>query len=102
MVQKIEKSSWWSPYMLAGVGLLKAGDAGSVSIPLGVGVKFNLYRQLSCGVEWTTRKLFTDKVDQLSDPWGTGETNFIFNKDWFFVAGITLTYRFPMNPECFF
>jgi len=102
MVRKVENSSWWSPYMLIGAGFLKAGETGSVSIPAGVGIKFNLYRQWSCGVEWSTRKLFTDKADQLNDPWRTGETNFIFNKDWFFVGGITLTYRFPMNPECHF
>lgn len=102
MVAKVKESSCWSPYILAGVGFFGAGGEGSISIPLGVGIKFNLYRQFSCGIEWTTRKLFTDKADKLNDPWGTGETNFIFNKDWFCVAGLTLTYRFPMNPECHF
>lgn len=101
LVRKTEKSSWWSPYTLAGVGIFTMGDVGCLSVPLGVGMKFNLFRQWSCGVEWSTRKLFSDKVDGLADPWGTGETNFIFNKDWFFVAGFTLTYRFPMNPECY-
>lgn len=102
MVQKIKESSWWSPYIFAGVGFLGADDEGSVSIPFGVGMKFNLYRQFSWGIEWGARKLFTDKIDKLYDPWGTGETNFVYNKDWFFVVGVTLTYRFPMNPECFF
>lgn len=102
MVQKVKKSSWWSPYVFAGVGFLAAGEEGSVSIPLGLGIKFNLYRQFSCGIEWSTRKLFTDQMDNLEDPWGTGETNFVFNKDWFFVTGVTLTYRFPMNPVCHF
>lgn len=102
MVRKIKESSWWSPYIFAGVGYFGAGSENSVSIPFGVGMKFNLYRQLSCGIEWGARKLFTDKIDRLYDPWGTGETNFIYNKDWFFVAGITLTWRFPVNPECFF
>lgn len=102
MVQKIKESSWWCPYIFAGVGFFSAGSEGSVSIPLGLGIKFNLYRQLSCGIEWGTRKLFTDKIDNLYDPWGTGETNFVYNKDWFFVAGVTLTYRFPVNPVCHF
>ena len=77
-----------------------ANDEGGIVIPLGVGVKFNLYGNLSCGVEWGGRKLFTDKIDGLEDAWETGETNFFFNKDWFFVSGVTLTYRFPMNMEC--
>lgn len=100
MVPKVDKSSLWSPYIYAGVGFLSAGDAGSISIPLGVGVKFNLWGPVSCGVEWGCRKLFTDKLDDLEDIWETGETNFIFNKDWFFVGGVTLTYRFPVDPVC--
>lgn len=102
MVSKVERSSWWSPYIFTGVGYLGADEKGGVNIPLGVGVKFNVYRQISCGIEWSARKMFTDKLDGLSDPWGTGETNFIYNKDWFFVTGITISYRFPMNPECHF
>lgn len=102
MVHKIEKSSWWCPYIFTGVGFFGAGENGSVSIPFGGGVKFNLYRQFSCGIEWSARKLFTDKVDNLYDPWGTGETNFVYNKDWFCVIGVTLTYRFPTDPECYF
>lgn len=102
MVSKTEESSWWCPYIFAGAGFFGAGKSSSVSIPLGLGVKFNLYKQFSWGIEWGCRKLFTDKIDGLQDPWGTGETNFIYNKDWFFVAGVTLTYRFPMNPECHF
>ncbi len=102
MVRKIEKSSWWTPYMFAGIGILAVGDEASVAIPIGLGVKFNLYRSFSCGVEWSTRKLFSDMIDQLEDPWETGETNFMYNKDWFFVAGVTLTYRFPVESVCFY
>lgn len=102
MVSKVERSSLWSPYIFTGVGFLTTGEGGGVNIPLGVGVKFNVYRQISCGIEWSVRKMFTDKLDGLSDPWGTGETNFIYNKDWFFVAGLTISYRFPTSPECHF
>ena len=101
-MQKVKEFSCWSPYLFTGVGYLGAGDESSVSIPWGIGVKFNLYRQWSCGGEWSTRKLFTDKIDLVYDPWGTGETNFIYNKDWFFAGGITVSYRFPLNPECHF
>lgn len=101
LVPKTEKSSFWSPYVYTGVGFLGAGEEGGVSIPLGVGVKFNLSGNFACGVEWGCRKLFTDMLDGLEDPWKTGESNFIFNKDWVFVAGITFSYRFPMDLECY-
>lgn len=100
LVPKTDKSSLWSPYLYTGLGFFTANDEGGIVIPLGVGVKFNLYGNLSCGVEWGGRKLFTDKIDGLEDAWETGETNFFFNKDCFFVSGVTLTYRFPMNMEC--
>ena len=77
----MKEFSCWSPYLFTGVGYLGAGDESSVSIPWGIGVKFNLYRQWSCGIEWSARKLFTGKIDLVYDPWGTGETNFIYNKD---------------------
>lgn len=100
LVPKTAHSSLWSPYLYAGVGFFSAKKEGGVSIPLGVGVKFNLIQRVSCGIEWGCRKLFTDQLDGLKDPWKTGETNFLFNKDWFFVAGVTLSYRFPLDPEC--
>lgn len=101
MVAKVKESSWWAPYLFTGVGFLAAGEEGGVTIPLGVGVKFNLYRQFSCGIEWSTRKTFTDDLDGLSDPWKTGESNLIYNKDWFFVMGVTLSYRFPTEGQCY-
>lgn len=101
MAPKIEKSSLWAPYIFTGVGFLGAGDSGGVSIPFGVGVKFNLYRGFSCGIEWGGRKLFTDKLDGVEDPWHTGESNFLYNKDWFFMGGVTISWRIPMNVECF-
>lgn len=98
-MQKVKEFSCWSPYLFTGVGYLGAGDESSVSIPWGIGVKFNLYRQWSCGGEWSTRKLFTDKIDQVYDLRGTGETNFIYNKDWFFVGGITVILSFSIEPR---
>lgn len=100
MVRKVKESSLWTPYIFTGAGFLSAGDEGGIVLPLGVGLKFNLFRQLSCGVEWSARKTFTDHLDGVSDPWNTGETNLIYNKDWFFVAGVTFSYRFPTEPEC--
>ncbi|MDR1756906.1 MAG: DUF6089 family protein [Culturomica sp.] len=100
MAPKHKRSSLLSPYVFVGVGYLGTHTYGGANIPLGAGVKFNIWKSLSGGVEWSMRKLFTDRLDNLEDPWKTGETNFIYNKDTFFVAGVTLTYRFPIDPVC--
>lgn len=100
MVPKVDKSSLWAPYLFTGVGFAGSDEDGGVAIPLGLGVKFNLYRQVSVGIEWSARKLFTDKLDGISDQWGIEESNLFFSKDWVFVAGLTVSYRFPYSPEC--
>ncbi len=101
LVRKTNRSSWWSPYIFAGAGILIAEDKSRANIPMGLGIKFNLFGQMSCGIEWSARKTFTDDLDKLSDIWKTGETNFIYNKDWFFVTGITISYRFRKEPPCY-
>lgn len=100
MMPRLDITSLWSPYLFTGVGFLAAGKEGGVTVPLGVGVKFNLVRNFGIGVEWGVRKTFTDKLDGLEDPWETGESNILFNKDWLFVTGITLSYRLPYRPDC--
>ncbi|MDR0982024.1 MAG: porin family protein [Culturomica sp.] len=99
LVPKTKKSSLYSPYIFVGAGMLSANDKMNAVIPFGVGVKVNIWRQLSAGVEWNGRKMFTDRLDLLEDVWQTGETNF-FNKDWFFTFGCTLSYRFPIPDNC--
>ncbi|GHV68584.1 hypothetical protein FACS1894199_16040 [Bacteroidia bacterium] len=101
MVPKVEHSSLWSPYLYAGVGALIPDNEVTISIPVGIGMKMNVWRQFSISAEWGGRKLFTDRLDGLEDMWHTGETNFMFNKDWFFTGGITIVYRFPFEVKCF-
>ena len=100
MIPKTDETSLWSPYLFAGVGYLTAGKEGTLTIPAGLGIKFNLFYNLGLGVEWGVRKTFSDRLDGLEDPWKTGESNMIYSKDWVFVTGITLSYRFPYDPEC--
>lgn len=101
MMPKTERSSLWSPYVFTGIGFLAAKDGGTLAIPFGGGVKFNLFRHIGLGVEWSARKTFSDKIDGLEDPWKTGEKNMVYSKDWVFVTGVTLSYRFPYDPECY-
>ena len=93
-----------------------------ISIPLGVGIKFNLRKRLAISIEYGIRKTFTDYLDdvsgdyvdpvalsafngplagELSDPGlnNNGLSNIGFNrgnsstKDWYSFYGIMITFK---------
>ena len=63
-----------------------------LTIPFGVGFKFNINRRVSAGFEWSFRKTFSDRIDFLQNP--TGDISVIHNNDWYSFAGIFITYKF--------
>ena len=100
----------------------KKYSLNQLSIPLGIGLKFNLKSRLAISIEYGIRKTFTDFIDdvsgnyvdnaslaalngpiaaQLSDPSvrGTGTSTPGFNrgdpatKDWYAFYGIMLTFK---------
>lgn len=75
----------------------------NLAIPMTVGVKARLYKQLSIGAEVGFRYTFSDNLDG-SNPSNEAYTNLRFgnlnSKDWYTFSGVTLTYTFGENP-CF-
>ncbi|MBR5101549.1 MAG: outer membrane beta-barrel protein, partial [Muribaculaceae bacterium] len=75
----------YTPYMTIGVGAVigstKGSTAASMSIPLGVGVKYKIKERLNVGFEFTMRKEFSDKIDGLTDLYGI-KHGFAKNTDW--------------------
>jgi len=63
-----------------------------LTIPFGIGLKFNVNRRVSAGFEWSFRKTFSDRIDYLKNP--TGDVSVIHNNDWYSFAGIFITYKF--------
>ncbi len=63
-----------------------------LTIPFGIGFKFNVSRRVSAGFEWSFRKTFTDRIDFLQNP--TGDISLIHNNDWYSFAGLFITYKF--------
>ena len=59
-----------------------------LSIPLGLGMKFQVAEFLSIGIEWGGRATFSDYVDGVSK---NGNPN---KNDWYMFGGLTLTYCF--------
>ncbi|GAB4022804.1 type IX secretion system protein PorG [Spirosoma koreense] len=62
----------WSPYIFGGVGICNFSNSvirarGMVSFPLGVGIKYEIKRPWSVGVEFGTRFTNNDYLDGLGD-----------------------------------
>jgi hypothetical protein len=93
-----------------------------ISIPFGVGIKWNVAERVGVGIEWGPRRTFTDFLDDVSgtypDQVGQDGSNYIdrtLNKsakpggmrgnpttrDWYFFYGITLSIKLPdLHPQC--
>ncbi|MCC9168667.1 DUF6089 family protein [Pontibacter harenae] len=64
----------------------------AVAVPLGVGIKYALSKHWNLGLEFGARKLFNDRLDNL-----TGQDERISNphdNDWYYYNGISLSYTF--------
>ena len=97
-----------SLYLSAGLGyhlvitpkfsLLKS----HLTIPFGMGYKFNITKKMSAGAEVSVRKTFTDTgIDEITNI-STGPNNTLFgNKDWYTFAGIFISYKiFNYREDC--
>jgi Domain of unknown function (DUF6089) len=96
----------WTPYVFGGVGFMafsprevpvsnykKAG----VTIPFGIGIKYNLSGPWDLNVEFGTRKTFTDYLDNLGgDDITIPKTlqNDYTRDDMYYYTSIGLTYKF--------
>ena len=85
-----------SPYLTLGVGATLAtgdGDAFTLNVPMGIGVKYKLSERLNIGLEFTMRKTFSDELDGLKDLNGI-TSGFAKNTDWYSFTMISITYEF--------
>lgn len=85
-----------SPYLTLGAGFTMAtgdGDAFTMNVPMGLGVKYKLSERLNLGLEFTMRMSLSDKLDGLKDLNGIN-SGFAKNKDWYSFTMISITYEF--------
>lgn len=99
---KKSKTKQITPYITAGIGYLASNSTeGSITIPMGLGMKCVLGERWTLAAEWSFRKTFTDSLDNLSDPNQTGVSNLLHNNDWASFCGVTISYRiFSNDTEC--
>jgi hypothetical protein len=97
----VEKMNF-SPYVYTGLGLaFYPGPNGTSvitpNIPIGVGAKYALGKNLAVGAEASLHKLLNDGLDNLDNPYqnnGLIKVNDIWhNNDWICYFGLTLTYK---------
>ena len=98
------RKSKYSPYVTAGVAynLRIAGESVShLNIPFGIGVKANLGKRLSGGLEHTVRKTFNDGIDGLYNIGRDDSPAVLGNNDWYMFTGFFLTYKiFDFREDC--
>jgi hypothetical protein len=85
-----------SPYIFTGLGICAYSDMFNgtnfePSLPFGVGIKVKIGNKLNMGLEWSMHKLFTDKFDNVDNPYQL-ESNIFYNNDWYSLATVFLSF----------
>ena len=87
----------FAPYMFAGIGanylFSSGGFKNPVTIPFGLGIKYNIFERLTLGVEWSYSKTFNDKVDGVINIQDDINSPVMHNDDWYSFCGVFLTYK---------
>lgn len=87
-----------SPYMVLGLGAVlantgKGNTSFCMTLPMGVGLKYKLSKRMNIGFEFTMRKDFGDKIDNVTDPYGI-QHGFAKNTEWHSFALFSFSYEF--------
>ncbi|MCK4464517.1 MAG: outer membrane beta-barrel protein [Bacteroidales bacterium] len=95
----------YSPYVAGGVGFSFISSTSSLTykivLPFGVGLKVNVAKRLSAGMEWGFRKTFYDGLDGLENWNDPGYPSLFHNYDWYSFTGIFVTYKiFHYRDDC--
>lgn len=111
-----DKDTHWTTFIYGGIGIQTYkynienpeiqidGSEITPTIPFGLGVKYTLSKRWGIGLEGGLRKTFSDKLDNLDDPFSyTDEsvtpnvqikyTDQFHNNDWTAYMGIHLVYK---------
>ncbi len=97
----------FTPYLSGGVAFFvysqnspgfrqQKSDGTGFAIPFGVGVRYQVARQVNLGLEFVARKTFSDNLDGLSDRVVSNrkQVGDPHGNDWYYFTGLTLSYTF--------
>jgi hypothetical protein len=93
---------WWdyTPYFAGGIGItfVNSVDMTYVPvIPISVGVKVNVYKNMGLELEYGIRKTFYDNFDGLIDNIDPDHHTWAYNNDWYMFTGVTFTWKMFHN-----
>lgn len=87
----------FTPYVSLGIGgnfILGSADfENPITIPFGLGIKYNIFERLTLGVEWSYTKTFNDNIDGVVNVQDLSNTPVIHNDDWYSFCGFVLSYK---------
>ena len=86
----------YTPYIAAGAGITFINTAVFTYVPvlpLSVGFKINLYKNLGLEAEYGFRKTFYDNFDGLNDFIDPADYAWLHNNDWYSFTGISITWK---------
>lgn len=100
----------FSPYLLAGIGVMYYPDGPNatntkliLNIPIGIGVKYNINESLTCGVEFSVKKTFSDYYDYTTsgyDKIADKQQLYEGDKDWVTVFGVYIAHKIKYRTKC--
>ena len=95
----------FSPFIFIGIGgyylIGSAGFENPITIPFGLGIKYNIFERLTLGLQWSYQKTFSDQIDGVINIQDANNTPVIHNDDWYSFCGVFLTYKlFKDKIDC--
>ena len=87
----------FAPFAFIGIGgnyiFSSGGFENPITIPFGLGIKYNIFERLTLGMEWSYRKTFNDQIDGVLNIQDELNTPAIHNDDWYSFGGVFITYK---------
>ena len=95
----------FAPFIFIGIGgnyIFSAGGfENPITIPFGLGIKYNIFERFTLGLEWSYRKTFNDKIDGVINIQDNQNSPVIHNDDWYSFGEVFITYKlFKDKIDC--
>jgi len=103
------KTEKFSPYIKIGLAITYDGAINhklQIVIPFALGLKYKITKKIELGTEWSFRRTFTDKLDNLGEYYtnelfANRQLSFSKTRDWYSFFGINLHYNLKKtNLKC--